>query len=84
MSKHHDNELTPIDAIDLLSVTGGTHKPGHKDAQLQTALASITDSIKAISVQNNNGNGGISQLLPLMLLAKGGAGGGCPGGNCGR
>ena len=81
MPKHTD--LTPIDAIDLFAVTGGTHRPGHNNTATQAALASITDSIKAIGAQNTNSNGGISQLLPLMLLAKGGAGG-CPGGNCGR
>ena len=84
MSKHDDTELTPIDAVDLADVSGGTHRPGHDDAQLQTALKGISDSIKAISTQNNNSNSGISQLLPLMMLAKGRGGGGCPGGNCGR
>lgn len=84
MSKHDDTELPSIDAIDLAEVTGGTHRPGHNDAQLQAALKGITDSLKAIGDQKNNGNNGITQLLPLMLFAKGGAGGGCPGGNCGR
>lgn len=83
MSKHIE-DLPSIDLSALSAVTGGAHKAGHND-QVTAALTSITDSLKAIGNQNaNNSSSSLSQMLPLLMLAKGGAGGGCPGGNCGR
>lgn len=83
MSKQEQTELPSIDAADLSGVTGGAHRPGHND-QLTAALTSITESLKSLKTDNNSSSNSLSQLLPLMMLAKGGAGGGCPGGNCGR
>lgn len=85
MPKHDQTELPSIDDADLSEVTGGNHRPGHtsgSNAQITAALTSITDSIKNLNNQNTSGSS-ISQLLPMLMLAKGGAGG-CPGGNCGR
>lgn len=83
MSKNEPTELPSIDLADLSAVTGGAHRPGHND-QLTAALSSITESLKSLKTDNNNSSSSLSQLLPLMMFAKGGAGGGCPGGNCGR
>ena len=83
MPKHDSDKLPAIDAADLSKITGGTHRPGHvtssSNAQITAALTSITDSLKNLSNQNTGSSA--SQLLPFLLLAKGG---GCPGGNCGR
>lgn len=84
MSKHEQEEFPTIDAADLAEVSGGTHKPGHNDAQLTAALQSITSSLSALKNQNNGSNNSLTQMLPFLMFAKGGAGGGCPGGNCGR
>lgn len=84
MSKQELTELPSIDTADLSTVTGGAHRPGHND-QLTAALANITESLKSLKTDNNSSSSNnLSQLLPLMMFAKGGAGGGCPGGNCGR
>jgi hypothetical protein len=87
MTKHDRTELPSIDHTDLSGVTGGTHRPGHtsgSDPQVTAALASITDSLKSLGTQNNNSSNSLTQLLPFLMLAKGGAGGGCPGGSCCR
>lgn len=84
MSKLTEDQLPSIDISALSTVTGGAHKAGHND-QVTAALTSITESLKSIGKQNtNNSSSSLSQMLPLLMLAKGGAGGGCPGGNCGR
>jgi hypothetical protein len=83
MTKQEQNELPSIDAADLSEVTGGTHRPGHND-QLTAALTNITQSLQDLKTQNNGSSNNVSQLLPLMMFAKAGGGGGCPGGNCGR
>lgn len=85
MPKHDHDELPSISDADLAEVTGGAHRPGHtsgSSAEITAALASITSSLKSLG--NQNGQSSISQLLPMLMLAKGGVGGGCPGGNCGR
>ena len=82
MPKHDSHQLPSIDDADLSKITGGTHRPGHtsnNNAQITAALTSITDSLKNLGNQSSNSSA--SQLLPFLLLAKGG---GCPGGNCGR
>lgn len=88
MSKHAQPELPSIDDADLSKITGGTHRAGHtsggSNAQVTAALASITDSLKSLGTQSNNSSNSLTQMLPFLMLAKGGAGGGCPGGNCGR
>ena len=88
MSKHDLPELPSLDIAALSRVTGGTHRPGHtsgSDAQVTAALTSITDSLKSLGNQSNsNSSNSLMQMLPFLMLAKGGAGGGCPGGNCGR
>lgn len=87
MSKHAQPELPSIDDADLSKITGGTHRPGHTtggNAQVTAALTSITDSLKSLGTQSNNSSNSLTQMLPFLMLAKGGAAGGCPGGNCGR
>lgn len=84
MSNHDHADLPCIAAENLANVTGGAHRPGHNDAQLQVALKGITDSLEVVAEQKNSGGSNLSQLVPLMMFAKGGAGAGCAGGNCGR
>ena len=81
MSKHNEDELPAIEAADLAEVSGGNHKPGHIDPNVAAAVQSITSSLSAVQKQNQPNNS-LAQVLPLLALAKGGARGGCPGGNC--
>jgi hypothetical protein len=76
-------DLPGISLNDLDAVTGGatTSSSTASDAQVSAALQGITASLANLKSQNSGGSS-ISQLLPLMLIAKGGTGGACPCG-CG-
>jgi hypothetical protein len=73
-------ELTSISLDDLDEVTGGTTSTTSSDAQVSAELQNITTSIANLKSGNNRSS--ISQLLPLLLMAKGRARGPCPCG-CG-
>lgn len=76
-------ELPTISVDDLDDVTGGvtTASPSSSNAQVSAALQSVTSSIASLASQQNTSGSSLSQLLPIMLMARG-AGGGCPCG-CG-
>lgn len=63
------NEIETINDSELDEVTGGKHA----NAQLQTMLTSIGNSIKDVA---NSKNSSSDQLLPMMMMLLGGAGGG--------
>jgi len=81
-------DLSSISITDLDEVTGGATPPATTQSstnpQLSAALQGITSSIANLSKNNSNSGGSsIAQLLPFMLMARGGSGGGaCPCG-CG-
>jgi hypothetical protein len=80
-------EPLPTIEVDRLDDVTGAAAPS-SDTQLTAALQGIMSSLKSIGAQNNTAGGSsISQLLPLLLMARGG-GGACPCGcgmaNCAR
>lgn len=80
---HHTTDLVSIDAATLEEVGGGTVSSGGSGSsdQLATALQSIQSSIANLSKTNSSSPfGSLSQMLPLLLMMRGG-GGGC---GCGR
>jgi hypothetical protein len=72
MSKHE--ELPTIDAAALEAVTGGATS---SDAQLTAALQGIKSSLSSIGNTNNSGNA-LTQMLPFLLMARGGGGSSAP------
>ena len=62
------NHLASIDLALLVTVTGGTHQSTGDTAitqQLQTVTSALDDLKKSRSSQS-----GISQYLPIMMIAK--------------
>lgn len=80
---HHD-QLPSIDAETLDDVTGGVASSSSASGQVATALQGIMSELKSVgSASSSNSGNALSQMLPFLLMARGGAGGGaCPCG-CG-
>ena len=57
--------MKTIDTNQLWQISGGRST----NTQLQTALTGVTSALDSLK-QNQNNNGGINQLLPVMLAAK--------------
>src|SRR5262245_61079512 len=78
-SKHHD-PFQSIDASQLSKVAGGaarvTSRTNSSNDQLTLMLTQITDSIKALS-QNNQGQDPMQMMMMMMMM--GGMGGGGSG-----
>lgn len=80
--------FTSLDSETLDAVTGGV-AAASSNAQVATTLQGVQSSLGSLKQGNSAGNG-LSQMLPMLMLARGGAGGGgaCPCGcgmaNCGR
>ena len=68
-----------IDASDLAKVGGGasrvTARSGGSNDQLTAMMSQITDSIKALS-QNNNQSDPMQMIMMMMMMGGGGGGGG--------
>jgi hypothetical protein len=80
-----NTELPTIDSVTLEDVTGGvTGSSSSGNSQVAALLQGLQSSIKDLAANSgNNSNNALTQLLPFLLLSKGGAGGGaCPCG-CG-
>jgi hypothetical protein len=78
---HHEDQLPSIDVDTLGSVTGGVASA--TSSQVATALQAIQSSLSNLGQSSNNGGNALTQMLPLMMLAQGGAGGGVRGCGCG-
>ena len=83
---HHD-KLTSLDPATLVGVAGGVTST-NSDSQLATALQSIQSSLANLGKTNTSGSS-LQQMLPFLLMLRGGGGGGgCPCGcgmsRCGR
>jgi hypothetical protein len=71
-----------IDASELTKVAGGasrvTARSGGSNDQLTAMMSQITDSIKALS-QNNNQSDPMQMMMMMMMMGgMGGGGGGAP------
>jgi hypothetical protein len=91
MSNNHEDQLPSIDADTLEDVTGGVTSSSSNNAQVSAALQGIQSSLKNLGQTNNNSGNALSQILPFLMMSRGGAGGGggaCPCGcgmaNCRR
>ena len=84
MSNNSD-QLPSIDPDTLEDVTGGVTSSSSNNSQVATALEGIMSELKSIgSAKTNNSGNALSQMLPFLLMGRGGASGGgaCPCG-CG-
>jgi hypothetical protein len=73
---------------DLDQVTGGTTSSSGStsDDQINAVLQEIQSSLKDLGARNNNGGNFMNELLPLLLMFRGGfgfGGGGGGGFGCG-
>lgn len=85
---HQDDQLPSIEPDALEDVTGGvtsSSSSSSSNTQVTAALQGIMSSLKSIGTANSNSSGNaLSQMLPFLLMGRGGAGAGgaCPCG-CG-
>ena len=82
---HQDDQLPSIDPDTLEDVTGGVTSSSSNNAQVATALQGIMSQLKSIgSASSSNSGNALTQMLPFLLMGRGGAAGGgaCPCG-CG-
>jgi hypothetical protein len=77
---HQDDPFTSLDSESLDAVTGGVTS-STSNSQVATALQGIQGSLSSLGQGNNNSSGNVlSQMLPLLMFARGGGGGGGGGG----
>lgn len=82
MSKpsHAPSPFTSIDLADLDKVAGGasrvSSRAGGASEELTTMLTQITDSIKSLATQQNQGQDPMQLMLMMMMMGGMGGGGG--------
>ncbi len=63
--------MKTIDLHILDNVMGGISKPTSSNTELTTALQGITSSLADLkSQQNNKSSSSLTQMLPLLMMAK--------------
>ena len=59
--------MKTIDSNQLWAVTGGA-RTSSTNTQLQTALTGVTSALD--SLKQNQNNGSLNQMLPMVMMAK--------------